>query len=60
MCANSKGSGETEQMRRLAWAFAGLQYDKFHISWAGSFVEVWLDWLTELMFYESVNNITVM
>ena len=23
MCANSEGSGETAQMRRLAWAFAG-------------------------------------
>ena len=23
MCANSQGSGESERMRRLAWAFAG-------------------------------------
>ena len=30
MCANSEGSGETAQMRRLAWAFAGHLYDKYH------------------------------
>ena len=35
MCANSKGSGETAQMRRLAWAFAGRLCDKYHnlLSW---------------------------
>ena len=27
MCANSEGSGKTAQMRRLAWAFAGRQFD---------------------------------
>ena len=37
MCANSEGSGETGQMRRLAWAFTGCLYDKYHISWAGSY-----------------------
>ena len=29
-CANSKGSGETVRMRRLAWAFAGRLCDKLH------------------------------
>ena len=35
MCGNSKGSGETAQMLRLAWAFAGRPCDKYHnlISW---------------------------
>ena len=35
MCANSEGSGETARMRRLAWAFAGRLYDKYHklMSW---------------------------
>ena len=35
MCANSEGSGETAQMRRLGWAFAGRLYDKYHnlMSW---------------------------
>ena len=35
MCANSKSSGETAQMRRLAWAFAGRLCDKYHnlMSW---------------------------
>ena len=28
MYANSEGSGETERMRRLAWAFAGRLCDK--------------------------------
>ena len=32
MCANSKGFGETAQMRRLAWAFAGrLSHELVHI-----------------------------
>ena len=30
MCTNSKGSGETARMRRLAWAFAGRLSDKYH------------------------------
>ena len=35
MSANSKGSGETALMRRLAWAFAGRLCDKypFPIAW---------------------------
>ena len=35
MCANSEGSGETAQMCRLAWAFAGRLCDKHHnlMSW---------------------------
>ena len=35
MCANSEGSGETAQIRRLACAFAGRLYDKYHylMSW---------------------------
>ena len=35
MCANSEGSGKTVRMRRLAWAFAGRLYDKYHnlMSW---------------------------
>ena len=35
MCANSKGSGETAQMGRLAWAFAVRLCDKYHtlMSW---------------------------
>ena len=39
MCANSKGSGETARMRRLAWAFAGRLCDKYHnlMSWLKSF-----------------------
>ena len=34
-CVNSEGSGETVQMRRLAWAFAGRLCDKYHnlMSW---------------------------
>ena len=30
MCANSESSGETAQMRRLAWAFAGHICDKYY------------------------------
>ena len=30
MCANSEGSGETAQMRRPDWAFAGRLCDKYH------------------------------
>ena len=39
MCANSKGSGETVWMRRLAWAFAGRLCDKYHnlMSWLKGF-----------------------
>ena len=35
MCANSEGPGETAQMCRLAWAFAGRLCDKYHnlMSW---------------------------
>ena len=35
MWANSEGSDETTQMRRLAWAFAGRLCDKYHnlMSW---------------------------
>ena len=35
MCANSKDSGETAQMCRLTWAFAGRLCDKYHnlMSW---------------------------
>ena len=35
MCANSEGSGETAQMCRLAWAFAGCLCNKYHnlMSW---------------------------
>ena len=35
VCANSKGSGKTARMRRLAWAFAGRLCDKYHnrMSW---------------------------
>ena len=35
LCANSEGSGETAQMRRLAWAIAGRLYDEYHnlMSW---------------------------
>ena len=29
VCANSEGSGETVQMHRLAWAFAGRLCDKY-------------------------------
>ena len=29
MCANSEGSGETAQTRRLTWAFAGRLCDKY-------------------------------
>ena len=33
--ANSEGSGETAQMRRLSWAFAGCLCDNYHklMSW---------------------------
>ena len=39
MCVNSKGSGETAQMRRLGWDFAGRLCDKYHnlMSWLISF-----------------------
>ena len=30
MCVNSEGSGQTAQMRRLAWAFAGRLCDKYY------------------------------
>ena len=30
MWATSEGSGETARMRRLAWAFAGRLFDKYH------------------------------
>ena len=30
MCANNEGSGETAQMCRLAWVFAGHLCDKYH------------------------------
>ena len=30
LCANSEGSGETVQMRRIARAFAGRLCDKYH------------------------------
>ena len=34
MCANSEGSGETVQMRRIAKAFAGCLCGKYHnLSW---------------------------
>ena len=35
MCANREGSGETAQMLRLTWAFAGRPCDKYHnlMSW---------------------------
>ena len=35
MCANSEGSGETVQKRRLAWAITGRLCDKYHnlMSW---------------------------
>ena len=35
ICANSEGSGETAQMCKLAWTFAGRQCDKNHnlMSW---------------------------
>ena len=35
MCANSEGSGETERRHRLARAFAGRLYGKYHnlMSW---------------------------
>ena len=43
MCANSEASGETAQMPRLAWAFAGRLCDKYHnlmssFNVAGSFI----------------------
>ena len=38
MCANSEGSGETARMRSLTRAFAVRLCDKYHISWAGSYV----------------------
>ena len=44
MYANSEGSGETVWMRRFAWAFAGRLCDKYHITWAGSYIialEAW-------------------
>ena len=36
MYTNSKGSGETARMCRLAWAFAGHHVISTIISWAGS------------------------
>ena len=41
MCANSKDAGETAQMRRLAWAFAGRLYDKYHNLMS------WLKWMKQ-------------
>ena len=43
MSANSKGSDETALMRRLAWACAGRQCDKYH------FLMCWLifDWINQ-------------
>ena len=39
MSANSKGSGETALMRRLARAFAGHLFDKYPFPKAGSFID---------------------
>ena len=41
MCANSEGSGDTAQMRRLAWVFAGCLCDKYHnlMSWLICFMQ---------------------
>ena len=36
MCANSEGSGEIARVRKLAWAFAGCQCDKYHNLMSGS------------------------
>ena len=40
MCANSEGSSETAQMRRLFWTFAGCLCDKHHnhMSWLEGFM----------------------
>ena len=41
-CANSKGFGETAQMCRLTWSFAGRLCDKSTmILWAGSYANNW-------------------
>ena len=45
MCANSEGSGETVQMRRLVWAFAGRLCDKYHNLMS------WLKWTEKLGYY---------
>ena len=39
-CTNSEGSGKTARMRRLAWAFAGRLFDKYHnlMNWL-----IWFD-----------------
>ena len=34
MCLNSEGYGKTEQMHRLAWAFAGRLCDKYQLTCA--------------------------
>ena len=44
MRVNSKGSGETAHMHRLAWVFAGRLCDKYQnlMSWLISIKELWI------------------
>ena len=57
MYVNSEGSGETLQMRRLTWAFAGHLRDKHHnlMSWLN-----WLNWLkncpVECIFFSAIGR----
>ena len=51
MYANSKGSGETLRMHRLAWAFVGRLCNKYHnlMSWLKVFsLKFWMDHLATL------------
>ena len=46
MCVNSKGSGETVRLRRLAWAFAGCLCNKYLnlMSWLNCFQWTFYRW----------------
>ena len=53
MCANSEGSDETAQMRRLAWAFAGETAQMRRLAWvfAGRLCDTYhnlMGWLNQM------------
>ena len=50
MCANSEGSGDTAQMHRLAWAFAGRLCDK------NLNLMSWLFWIIRPMLSDRFSN----
>ena len=57
MCANRDGSGETAQMRRLSWVFAGRLCDKYHnlMSWLISCLNGHLNSLLNIFSYYKIH-----